>query len=231
MTTFGLRGVLIHVVVIRRQHGILTRTDGMRTWVVAAAAAETSLDAATLPAALRVRGDAGERPAGAACPRQGPANENSIKNYLRDRLHVYPTMQSRGGKTAAFLCEDVNRDFVRLRPLPGLHCGSTSSQEYTTAKILLKAAFGYFFFRVVAQPVPPVAREGPPERGLILQHDVAPVVRLILTIAPTRRRIHWVGALNLIGAPQQRCFVVFAKLDYFVQSPADQQQGAGRCQK
>ncbi len=42
VATFGVGRFLIDVVVIRRQYGILTRTDGMGTWILVATAAETS---------------------------------------------------------------------------------------------------------------------------------------------------------------------------------------------
>ncbi len=51
---------------------------------------------------------------------------------------------------------------------------------------------------------------------LMLQHDVTPVVRLVLSIAPTRWRLHRVGGL-CVGGHVKRRFVACAKKPaYFV---------------
>jgi hypothetical protein len=64
----------------------------------------------------------------------------------------------------------------------------------------------------------------------MLQHDVAPVVWLVLSITPTGLRLHRVGSLDLGGEAKHRFVAVAKKPAYFVQTPADQQQGAGRRQ-
>ena len=78
----------------------------------------------------------------------------------------------------------------------------------------------YFFVRMIST-----------KSSLILQHDVAPVVRLVLSIAPAGRRIHRVSRLDLDGPAVHRFVAVPGRPACFIQSPADQQQGARRRQK
>jgi hypothetical protein len=116
-----------------------------------------------------------------------------------------------GAEQSIALCkEDVNRDFIRLAFDSASPCNIPPQKCFSrVVSLLFRQDDSALLFA---------------EMGLILQHDVAPVVRLILSIAPTGRRIHRIGGLD-VDRPVKHGFA--AKPADFVQSPADQQQGAG----
>src|SRR5579885_2103985 len=62
----------------------------------------------------------------------------------------------------------------------------------------------------------------------LLQHDVTPVMRLILSIAPTGWRLHRVRHFDLDGPSKYRIVAILYNPAYFVHSPADRQQNPSR---
>lgn len=113
--------------------------------------------------------------------------------------------------------EDVNGE-TTLPVSPQSHL-----EVYTIVKWFLNGDLFTFYDRMIRPTYCP--------RALVLQHDVAPVMRLVLAIAPAGRRIHRVRGIELVGPSRYRCFAVIGKPARFVQSPANQQQRAGRRQE
>jgi hypothetical protein len=76
------------VVVIGREHGILTGANRVMDRIISSRAAQTSKDVMRSAAAALVRVSAIQRLPNAACPRQEQAGEDGANKHSRESLHI-----------------------------------------------------------------------------------------------------------------------------------------------